>query len=179
MLNPTAKNEVKLRLPHRRGNYSMPVDRLMAAYSKVKTVKLRAKKAKTQGKRTKLGITRFLFQVFQHNELLPRQDKLTNEQIAAMLLEEFPDQDKLHRGLERGGKFGVNDYRRRYNSGTLVRDVFPDRCSFRYNVSGLPVDARTGRRVLSVTEQVKIAADYKSKFQRSGRARRTLESLDA
>jgi hypothetical protein len=41
------------------------------------------------------------------------------------------------------------------------------------------VDARTGRRVLSVTEQVKIAADYKSKFQRSGRARRTLESLDA
>ena len=95
----------------------MPVDRLMAAYAKVKTVKLRGKKAKTQGKRTKLGITRFLFQVFQHNELLPRQDKLTNEQIAAMLLEEFPDQERLHRGLERGGKFGINDYRRRYNSG--------------------------------------------------------------
>lgn len=168
MFSPN-ETQKKLQLPRRRGSLATPVERLMGYYSKAPEMRLRARKAKTAGKRTKLGLMRFLFDVFRQNELLPRKDKLTNEKIAAMLLEEFPGLESLHRGLEKGGKAGVNDWRRRYNSGTLIKDVFPDRCSFRYNAEGFPVESRVGRRVLSTQEQREISERYRVNFKRPRR----------
>lgn len=177
MLTPNEAPKRKKILPHCRGGNAVPVERLMDHYSKAPEVKLKARKAITAGKRTKLGITRFLFEVFRQNELLPRQQKLTNNKIAAMLLEEYPNQEALHRGLRVGGKLSVNDYRRRYNSGTLVRDVLPERCSFRYNEQGFPVDSRNGRRVLTIDDQRKIWEGYKSKFSKMKRPARTLPDV--
>lgn len=138
-------------------------------------MKLRAKRSKTQGKRTKLGLCRFLYEVFRTNELLPRKEKLTNTKIVAMVLEEFPDQERLHRGLREGGKMSINDYRRRYNSGTLLKGILPPRISYRYNKDGLPVDFRGGLKLLTLADQKRIADKFQARWVRLGRSSRTLD----
>lgn len=173
MLTPTAiRAKPQLKLPQRRAGLAVTVNSLMAAYSKAPPdMKIKARRAKTEGKRTKMGLCRFLFEVFRQNELLPRKEKLTNEKIAAMVIDEFPDQEKLHRGLIHGGKVSINDYRRRYNNGTLVKDVLPDRVSFRYNRDGLAVESRMGRRLLTIMDQNTISERFRQKWKSFGPTR--------
>ncbi len=153
----------KSQLPKDRG-LAVPIDRLMRHYAKSDGHQRRARKPKVQGKRTKKGLTQFLFDMFEQNEMAARIDKLTNEKMELMLMEEFPNHDPLIKGLQVGGKGGINDYRRRYNCGVLRRDVLPTRISFRYNKDGLRVDTRTGRRLMSVQDQAKYEQHFRDRF---------------
>jgi len=69
----------------------------------------------------------------------------------------------------------INDYRRRYNSGTLLKGILPPRISYRYNKDGLPVDFRGGLKLLTLADQKRIADKFQARWARLGRSSRTLD----
>ena len=98
-----------------------------------------------------LSIQPYLAFLFEVNEYLPGEHKLTDFQIAKCVAEEFPDRKHLwdlvdretgHKRRAKKGKrcgFSVATYRQRYNSGKLVYGTEGKRfgpISFRYNIKG-------------------------------------------
>jgi hypothetical protein len=107
---------------------------------------------RSEGTRTKLGITQFWASLFEANETLPTAKKLTDTEIRARVHEQFPDRPAVHRLFAEGrDKITVNYYRNIYNSGRLLGKV-PKEMSFRYNKSGKPVEPKRGRKLLSPQE---------------------------
>ena len=86
---------------------------------------------KTCGKKTKLGIMSFWATLFEGNELLPRNKKMTNAEVERQVRLEFP-----HEGTP------------------------PQHISFRYNETGKVVDTRSGKRILSSDEHDALVEKY-------------------
>jgi hypothetical protein len=139
------------------GKLPKQVKSLMRRYRKVKDKRMKA--SRFPGRCTGLGLFRFLAQVFDNNEKAPREDKLTNEAITAMLMEEFPHNKELIKGFKEG-KRTLNYYRDLYNRGRLTNDEPPPSISFRYNSDGLAVELRHGRTLLSITERQTYARKF-------------------
>ena len=93
---------------------------------------------KTCGKKTKLGIMAFWATLFEGNELLPRNKKMTNAEIERQVRLEFPHEETL----------------------TKPRGTPPKHISFRYNEVGKVVDTRSGKRVLSSDEYDALLEKY-------------------
>ena len=110
-----------------------------------------------KGATVKLPICRFIAQVFEANEILPKGRKLTDEQIKKEILEQFP----YHASSRRlaAGKIDVGYWRSQYNSGFLTmgkgtktkrNPIRPKVLSNRYDKEGrIVVSVRPGaaRRV--------------------------------
>lgn len=109
---------------------------------------------KSRGKTTGLGVTAFLCNLFEANELSPARKKLTDEQIAIELEREFPDRPSVFCYRSVDSKQTINSRRQSYNRGEYSLNVPPQSASFRYNSKGMKVDGRTGRRVL-MPEEIK------------------------
>ena len=116
---------------------------------------------KTCGKKTKLGIMAFWATLFEGNELLPRNKKMTNAEIERQVRLEFPHEETLMENLD-SGRQTVNYYRHLYNVGKLTkpRGTPPKHISFRYNEVGKIVDTRSGKRVLNSDEYDALLARY-------------------
>lgn len=111
------------------------------------------------GKRTKLGLFEFLANVFIANERAAREDKLTNEAIEKMVIDEYNGETTLVKGF-RSKKNTINYYRDLFNRGRLTNDEPPPVISYRYNADGHPVELRQGIRLLSAAERL----EYSRKF---------------
>lgn len=104
---------------------------------------------KSCGANTGLGICAFFATIFEANEELPQKKRRSDEAIAAEVELEFPSRKT---GIGKGKRYSVNVYRGYYNSGKLTGGIPPIVPSFRYSKDGVPVDRRTGRRVLDKDE---------------------------
>ena len=114
--------------------------------------------AKTRGRVTNLGICRFLHNLFVLNETLPKENKMTNEELRRQLFREFPDylKEKHREYLVRQkasdrplpDPSAVNYYRYLYNIGRLCRGEDTPYCSFRYDIDGEKVSTRSGDKRL-------------------------------
>lgn len=103
------------------------------------------------GKTTQLSLFEFLFALFEKNELLPANKRLTNEGLREALIFEFPNkkEDFL------SGRYDVNYYRDLYNRGrTTPGGAMPKHVSFRYNAQGIAVDSRTGKQILTPEQKI-------------------------
>ena len=108
---------------------------------------------RTIGRRTGLGVCSFMFNLMELNEMLPKNKKMTNEELKRQLFDEFPTHlSQLQRSFDQGNS-SVNYYRTLYNEGRLIRSREPKNCAFRYNINGDKVDARSGKKLLSLKEQ--------------------------
>jgi hypothetical protein len=107
----------------------------------------------TRGEVTNMGICAFWATLFLANEGLPRTKKMTDAEIKAKVLNEFPAEsqpDRTRGSLEKLelGIVTVNYYRGLYNKGRLTRETAPDNPSKRYGDSGDIVNPKTGRPIL-------------------------------
>ncbi len=119
------------------------------------------KKARFIGKYTHIGQQDFLFQMFEANELAPKDQKLTNQAMQELLLKEFPHNGSIRAGFKSGNKT-INYYRYHYNLGRYSKPRWqpPLRLSYRYNEFGIIVDCRTGKIPLSHLQRERYARRY-------------------
>jgi hypothetical protein len=112
--------------------------------------KTRKRSQYTYGMRTKLGVCAFWAALFELNEALPKQKKMTDAEIKRQFLEEFPDRPSSRRlgAVGAVGEVTVNHYRQLYNRGRFTGGVPPTVPSCRYDAKGGRVDGRTGKRPL-------------------------------
>lgn len=101
------------------------------------------RKAYLKGIRSGLGICEFFCVIFEANEKLPPIRKMTDEQIVALVVKEFPDAPGTKMLQE--GRRTLNYYRGHYNSGVINGGKKPVTKSRRFNEKGVPVSMRTGR----------------------------------
>lgn len=150
----------KKRRKPREGKHPKRVKNMMKLYTSITDAR---RLPRAVGKYAKLGLFQFLVEIFENNEQVSRENKLTNEAIKTLILDEYPDRKTLQDGFKTG-KYTVNYYRDLYNRGRLFpgprRGTPPTRVSYRYNELGLVVDIRSGTRVLTPTER----AEYARKF---------------
>tara|TARA_R110002020_G_scaffold115383_1_gene265297 strand:+ start:5138 stop:5632 length:495 start_codon:yes stop_codon:yes gene_type:complete len=116
---------------------------------------------KTCGKKTQLGIMAFWATLFEGNELLSRNKKMTNAEIERQVRLEFPHEETLMENLD-SGRQTVNYYRHLYNVGKLTkpRGTPPKHISFRYSNVGKVVDTRSGKRLLTQEEIDELLERY-------------------
>ena len=109
---------------------------------------------KVEGKTSGLGIMLFWATLFELNEKLPKQKKMTDEEIKRQVLEEFPIdevREVTRKALSKLGAVGekgektVNYYRGLYNIGRCTKGIVPTVKSYRYGEDGEQVNARTGK----------------------------------
>lgn len=141
----------------RPGKQPKRVKNMMRLYRGVSAKK--KKKPQFVGRCSGLGLFRFIAQVFEQNERVAREDRLTNEAIELMLLDEFGHNKALVEGFKTG-KRTVNYYRDLYNRGRMHNDEPPPVISFRYNSAGLAVDLRNGTKLLETKDRL----EYSRKF---------------
>tara|TARA_Y100001934_G_scaffold13174_1_gene16096 strand:+ start:213 stop:785 length:573 start_codon:yes stop_codon:yes gene_type:complete len=127
----------------------------------IKKTKDKPRKAwhRTCGKKTGVGIMTFWAFIFEGNETLPPEERMTNAEIERQVRAEFPHESTLIRNLDTGNQ-SVNYYRHLYNKGRMNDGIPPKKLSFRYNEDGDKVNTRTGRRKLSRNE----IKEYKQKY---------------
>ena len=99
---------------------------------------------KSHGVTTGLGICSFFAMLFRLNESSPV--KLTDEQIALRVKEEYPDRPTADRYLGKNKIRTINEYRCRYNTGMFTKGLSPRKQSHRYNEQGNKVDGKHGRQ---------------------------------
>jgi len=121
---------------------------------------------KTSGKTLGMGVCAWFCMVFEANEKLDKSKKLTDDMIAQMLVEEYPDHPRSLKYLSPGVPT-VNQMRGRYNRGEFSpRDpstgelVPPKIISFRYNEDGRKVNGRTGSKLLTPYQESAILLRY-------------------
>lgn len=128
-----------------------------------------------KGRTTQLNREAYFAFLFEINEALPKDRKLTDFQIAKAVVYEFWHVKQAHRLLEKPEKCRYNlprwgtiaRWRSRYNRGLLVRtpDGVPHRSgpvSFRYDLSGNRVSQKSERKVLTPGEVDAILVRYSS-----------------
>lgn len=106
-----------------------------------------------------MGYCQFWIHIFELNELTPKRRKLTDEQIARKVQDEFPNSQtakELTMDSEAVAKLGrtkhsVNQYRNSYNAGTFTNGVKPRIVSYRYGKRGERVNPRTGNAIKTKT----------------------------
>jgi len=106
-------------------------------------------KPKLSGKTTGLSMNKFLAKLFDSNELASPKGKLTDEEIAKKIIEEFGDESKWSRMLQSyngEGRSLVARIRSEYNRGLYDPWLVPPiRRSFRYGRGGVVLDAARWR----------------------------------
>ena len=121
---------------------------------------------KSVGRKTKLGICSFCWNLFHANEELPRNRRLTNTALEYAVREEYSHRKVLIDSLDCKNS-SINDWRRRYNRGILIPTLGqPLRVSLRYNNDGSPVEPRLGRRVLSDADVAIVCESFEIKDDR-------------
>ena len=111
----------------------------------------KAKKAKYRGKLSKLGWLEAWAKIFENNELLSPDQRLTDDQIKELVLKDFPHKPKIKKSLE---KYNVQYWRLLYNKGWMHKMCPPPKISFRYNAQGTAIRIGSGReRPLTITER--------------------------
>lgn len=122
-----------------------------------------------------LSIRAYFAFIFEVNEYLPKEHKLTDFQIAKCVVNEYPDRPKMFDILEteagrlsRKNKRGrhcrntVSSYRQLYNKGKLVcanKGIRPGPISFKYNSDGERISFFS-RKLLSEAEFNLIMGRY-------------------
>ena len=129
----------------------------------IRRTKDKARKSwyRTNGKKTKLGIMAFWSHIFEANERLDTEKKMTNAEIERQVRLEFAHEDTLMRNLD-SGRQSVNYYRHLYNKGRMNKGISPKYFSFRYDYDGRVVDTRTGNRLLTKLEIKEYLEKYKT-----------------
>jgi len=116
---------------------------------------------RTRGVNTSLGIMAFWKLLFEGNEKLPVNQKMTNAEIERQVRIEFPHESTLLENLD-SGRQSVNYYRHLYNKGRMTKGATPDLLSFRYDDSGNKVHTRTVARVLTKRGIEEYITKYKT-----------------
>lgn len=116
---------------------------------------------RTKGKKTQMGIMAFWRYLFEANEILDTENKMTNAEIERQVRLEFPHEDRLIRNLD-SGKQSVNYYRHLYNKGRMDNGVCPKHISFRYDYDGRIVNTRTGIQLLTRADIQRYIEKYKN-----------------
>ncbi len=107
---------------------------------------------KVRGCRTKLGVAAFMWSCFKINEEVDSLPyRFTNAELIRQFNVEYKGSPKTITTLKEK-KPSINDYRHRYNRGTLCSWGDAPYLSFRWNKLNtlyLPVDLRTGTKAMS------------------------------
>lgn len=105
------------------------------------------------GRQSRLGVQSFLYRLFEYNELVPPEARLTDYAIMQKLKAEFPGRRSLN-------NLKLAKRRYQYNRGRLLKHQQPPlRCSFRYNNEGQAVEPQTGR-VYSPEELAEVCRKF-------------------
>lgn len=99
---------------------------------------------KSQGKTTKLGVYECIATLFEANEMLQANRKLTDEAITQFLISEFPNSKSVISMKSRYRGRTLNHYRSLYNLGKLT-GAMPKLESHRWTIDGVKANLRTGR----------------------------------
>lgn len=123
------------------------------------------RRPRIRGKVHGLGFGAFLYLLFDANERLPRERKMTNAEIERQIAEEFSHHPKTVARLKKDAT--VNYHRHAYNRGLLSnpQGAIPELISYRYDEEGHRVDGRTGKRKLTEQEAIGIEAKYRSHYR--------------
>ena len=97
--------------------------------------------------------------LFEGNEKLPTNQKMTNAEIERQVRLEFPHESTLLENLD-SGRQSVNYYRHLYNKGRMTNGETPELLSFRYDERGNRVNTRTATRLLTEQEIKEYIAKY-------------------
>jgi hypothetical protein len=97
---------------------------------------------KSVGKRTSLGVCTFWAALFERNERVPQEKRMTDAELIRQVAIEFPDRPSTRKLVQ--GKQTVNYHRQLYNSGRYTRGIVPKHQSRRYDEQG-NVTNRRGR----------------------------------
>lgn len=168
MLSQTDEKKSKVtKKPRSDAKRGHSVQAIMGCYTGVKDFKVKQRRSRYQGLRSKMGWEEYRFKVFEANEQASRAKKLTNAALEKMFIDEFGHYPQILRGFQ-SGKFAVNYHRLLYNIGRL-RNSPPPQISFRYNEFGMAVDFRTGTKLLTPSDKEIIIKKYREQFIREGR----------
>lgn len=148
--------------PTKKSGY--PIETLMDRARATPTPPKKARKARVRGKYSKLGFFQTFSLIFEKNELLPSEKRLTDEQITQLILEEFPHKKGLKKSIF--GRENVQYWRLLYNKGVMTHGQRPPKVSFRYNEQGLAVShARKGCKILTATERRDWVRKYNAIYE--------------
>lgn len=106
----------------------------------------------THGLLTGLSMSEFYWNLFELNEELPRNKKMTDETIANFVGQEFPESKFATAFSAKQRLYHVSRYRSLYNTGRLFfhkeigRGRLPTKKSYRYDIYGLRMIPTQGRR---------------------------------
>ncbi len=94
------------------------------------------------------------------NELAPKKKKLTDEQLAIAIEEEYPHRPTAFcfRGPTKTRT--INEYRLRYNQGKFTGGKVPSLYSYRYDSLGNRVDGRTGKKILPTIQELGLQSAH-------------------
>ena len=169
----SAKKPARKPIPKKPTKRPKPVSFLMERYKDLPSDPIRRRRARIVGLTTHLGLFEYLAKLFEANETLPAHRKLTDEALRAVMLKEFAHCKSFVRQANSGKGSIVNYYRYRYNVGKL-RGVPPGLISYRYNEIGIPVDFRTGKKVLTHNDKTAIVQRFREEFIRRAKQTRIL-----
>lgn len=124
---------------------------------------------KSEGITSGLGVGAYFASLFELNEILPREDKKTDEEILSLCEKEFPNRS-IWNGFKGGrwvdgaeyAKYSVSSYRTLYNSGRFTKGVIPEKLSFRYDENGNKI-TKTGKRLLTLEEEKQLIKEHEAK----------------
>ena len=114
---------------------------------------------RTCGLNTKLGIMAFWKLLFEGNEKLPANQKMTNAEIERQVRIEFSHESTLLENLD-SGRQSVNYYRHLYNKGRMTNGEAPELLSFRYDERGNKVQTRTASKLLTEADEKAYVEKY-------------------
>lgn len=120
---------------------------------------------KSSGKVTGMGVCAYFASLFEANELVGPNRKMTDEMILAKVRAEFPE-GKVAKTLSRLNNRQLSSmtvngiYRYKYNHGVFTRGIPPEKVSFRYDAKGRIADYRKGKQPLLPEEIAKIKKDH-------------------
>lgn len=112
-----------------------------------------------------MGVCAYFASLFEANELVGPNRKMTDEMILTKLKAEFPE-GKVSKTLAKLNNRSLSSmtvngiYRYKYNRGTFTRGIPPVSVSFRYDEKGRIVDYRKGKYPLLPEEIAKIKKDH-------------------
>lgn len=128
-----------------------------------------------KAKSAPVGLISFICCTFEANEIRAgcklnqhaTQKPLTDEQIANLIVSQFPDKanDLLVAHTGKNRPMTINAYRGKYNRGELRFDP-PLMPSFRYNDAGKRVNGRSGNRLLTPLEITSTILEFNARKAR-------------
>ena len=131
---------------------------LMARAKEVAPPPPKARKARYRGKLSKLGWQEAWAKIFENNELLPPDQRLSDPQIKLLIAQDFPHMPGIKKKL---AKYTVQTQRNQYNKGIMHNHTAPPKVSFRYNDQGVAIRIGNGPdRPLTASERRKWVLTY-------------------